>query len=170
MPLPEAHIKERLSISFVEAVAARAGVACRLVTQPEYGTDAQLVKIIQLPNGKFRDTGHIINCQIKATTTCQLRDDVVVYDLEPDAYNKLAEWEGNSPCILIVLSLADQPNDWLKISEDGLQLQRCCYWTCITGGTTNNSSKKRISIPRTQIFTPDAVIQLLERLSSQGHL
>jgi hypothetical protein len=170
MPLPVEHIKERLSLSYVSAVAAGAGVAFRPSSGPEYGTDGHLVKVTLLKNGRFSDTGHIINCQIKATTTCFYVGSEVVYDLDADAYNKLVGWEGSSPCILIVLSLADVQEDWLKVSEAGLQLQRCCYWIHLTGAPTSNSRTIRISIPRSQIFTPDAVTDILNRLSVQGYL
>ena len=60
MPIPPEHMKERLSIAYVSAVAARAGVACRPTTAPEYGTDVHIVKVKKLDNGKYVDTGYIL--------------------------------------------------------------------------------------------------------------
>jgi hypothetical protein len=163
MPLPPAHMKERLSVSYVTAVAARAGVGCRLSDPPEYGTDAYLVRVKKLRSGKYCDTGHIISCQIKATTTSKRVDDNVVYDMEVDDYNKLAEWEGGV-CILILFCLPEDPEEWLKLSEDELVLQKCCYWKQITDPPSQNKSKQRVYIPRSQVFTPQTIVALLEKV------
>jgi hypothetical protein len=121
MTIPPEHMKERLSVSYVTAVAAKAGVACRLTSAPEYGTDAHLVKVTKLPNGQYRDTGYILNCQIKASTTCEIQGSNIAYDMDVSDYNKLAEWEGGV-CILILFCLPKDDNDWLNITETALIL------------------------------------------------
>lgn len=163
MPIPPEHMKERLSMAYVSAVAARAGVACRPTTAPEYGTDLHLVKINYV-NGKFVDTGWILNCQVKSTSNCELQATQIVYDMEVDAFNKLAEWDGAGPCILVLFCLPDGLDNWLSVDEDELILKRCCYWTKITEPPTTNKSKKRIFIPRSQLLTPDTVVTLLEQV------
>lgn len=163
MPLPPEHMKERLSVSYVTAVAAKAGVACHLTTQPEYGTDAHLVRVRKLRNGKYSDTGHIINCQIKATTTGLLDDDNVVYDMRVDDYNKLAEWEGGI-CILVLFCLPKDPEEWLSLSEDELVLKRCCYWKRVSDPPSQNKYSQRVLIPRSQVFTPQTIVGLLEKV------
>ena len=164
MPIPPEHMKERLSVSYVSAVAAKAGVACRLTTQPEYGTDAHLVKVIKLPNGKYRDTGYIINCQIKATTTSEVRGDNIIYDMDVDDYNKLAEWEGGL-CILVLFCLPQDTEDWLSLNEHELVLKKCCYWKQIMDPPSKNNSSQRVFIPRCQVFTPETITDLLEKVS-----
>jgi hypothetical protein len=156
-------MKERLSVSYVTAIAAKAGVACRLTSAPEYGTDAHFVHVRKLPNGKYRDSGYILNCQIKATTTCEIANGNVVYDMEVDAFNKLAEWEGGC-CILILLWLPKEPMDWLRINEDELIMKKCCYWQRITDPPSKNRSTQRICIPRAQVFTPQVVVDLLDQI------
>jgi len=166
MPLPPEHVKERLSVSYVMAVAAKAGVACRLTTTPEYGVDAYLVRVRKLCNGKYRDTGHIISCQIKAATTSQIRGDDIVYDMDVNDYNKLAEWEGGT-CILVLLCLPQNPEDWLNLSEEELVLRRCCYWKQITDSPSSNDRSQRVFIPRSQVLTPQTIVDLLEAIRQE---
>lgn len=163
MPIPPDHIKERLSNAYVSAVVARAG-ATFTPKHPEYGTDAYIQSVTQLPSGKYAPTGHLFLCQLKATTTSELEDDYVVYDMEVQAYNKLANWEGTAPCILVLFRLPKNPEEWLTLDEEQLLLKRCCYWLHITGPPSTNESSQRIRIPRTQMFTPEAVTELLEKV------
>jgi len=162
MPIPSEHMKERISIAYVSAVAAKAGVACRPTPAPEYGTDLHLVKINQI-NGKFVDTGWILNCQVKSTTTCEIQGNKIAYDMDADDYNKLARWEGGS-CILLVCWLSDIPDEWVCVTEDELVMKRCCYWTKISDPPTSNKSKKRVFIPRSQVFTAESIVALLEKV------
>lgn len=157
------HVKEQLSRAYVTAIAAKAGAT---VSKPDldYGIDATVQFVRQLPSGKFQPTGFVFHCQLKATTTCAMEDGYVVYDMEADAYNKLANWEGNSPCILILLRLPEEEHDWLLLNEEQLLLRNCCYWMHITDPPSDNSSSCRIRIPRQQVFTPEVVAELLEKV------
>jgi hypothetical protein len=159
-------MKERLSVSYVMAVAAKAGVVCRLTTHPEYGTDAHLVQVRRLCNGKYSDTGYIINCQIKATTTSQISGENVVYDMDVNDYNKLAEWEGGT-CILVLFCLPQNSEDWLNLSEEELVLKRCCYWKRITDPPSSNDRSQRVFIPRSQILTPQTIVDLLDAIRQE---
>jgi hypothetical protein len=163
MPIPPDHMKERLSISYVSAVAAKAGVACRPTSAPEYGTDIHLVKVKKLLNGTYTVTGYILNCQVKSTTTCEVNGNQIIYDMDAEDYNKLANWEGGV-CILVLLCLPENSEDWLYICEDELVLKKCCYWKIISDPPTTNTSSKRVFIPRSQVFTPDIIVDLLEKI------
>lgn len=164
MSMPLDHIKERLSVAYVRAVVARAGARFTENDAPEYGVDGFIRKIKQLPNGRYEGTGFCFHCQLKATTTSELRDQDVIYDMEVDAYNKLARWEGCSPCILVIFRLPENPEEWLRLTEEQFLLKNCCYWEHITDSPSRNKSSQRIRIPRTQTFTPEAVAELLERV------
>lgn len=168
MPIPPEHMKERLSIAYVSAVAAKAGAACRATTAPEYGTDVHIVKVKMLNTGKYVDTGYILNCQVKSTSNFEIQGDRVAYDMDADDFNKLATWEGGV-CLLILFCLPDSMDDWLDLTEKELTLRNCCYWTIIKDPPTNNKSSKRVTISRSQLFTPDTINSLLEQLK-QGVL
>ena len=164
MPIPSSHIKERLSVAHVSAIAARAGVSCGLFAQPEYGIDVQIADVQELPNGKITNSGHMFYCQLKATTTGTVKDDHVLYDLDVDAYNKLVQWRGASPVLLVLLCLPRDEAEWLALSEDELLLRRCCYWTHLQGPMSENRRSERIRLPRSQLFTPDSILELLGRV------
>jgi hypothetical protein len=163
MPIPPEHMKERLSIAYVSAVAARAGVACRPTTAPEYGTDVHIVKVKKLDNGKYVDTGYILNCQVKATSNFEIQGDNIAYDMDAEDFNKLATWEGGS-CVLILFCLPKTSEEWLSVNEEELILKRCCYWAQISDPPTTNKSSRRITISRSQLFTPESVNYLLEKI------
>ncbi len=170
MAIPVSHMKERLSVAYVRAVVARAGALYLSSDGTEYGTDAIVQKVKLLPNGRYTGTGWSFRCQLKATTTWEESGQYILYDLDVDAYNKLVEWEGNS-CILIVLRLPQNQDEWLTLDENSLKLRNCCYWAHLTGAPSANRSTVRISIPRNQLFSPEAVNTLLDSIAAnQGTL
>lgn len=163
MSLPLNHKMEHLNSAYVRAVAAKAGANC---TKPEYdyGVDLRIIKVQTKPDGGFTETGILFHCQLKATTNLKVEDDYVVYDMEVGAYNKLVEWEVGW-IILIVFKLPKDEREWLSVTEDVLCMKDCCYWIHLIGETSTNESSKRIRIPRNQLFDPQAVTDLLERVS-----
>jgi hypothetical protein len=160
MAIPRSHVEEHLSRAYVMAVVARAG-ATFTPTSSDYGIDGYIQGVTELSNGKCASTGHPIQCQLKATTTCGLTNDDVLYDMDVAAYNKLARCEDPSLCLLVLLRLPERYEEWLTLSEDELVLKNCCYWHHITGRPSANAASQRIKVPRTQLFTPAAVVELL---------
>lgn len=162
MPIPSSHMKERLHLAYVNAVASRAGAKCTK-PDPDYGDDVIIQEVRQLPNGKFTDSGFLFHCQLKASTTCEVRDDVIVYDMEVDSYNKMIEWEGGY-YILILFVMPEDELEWLHLDEDRFLLKKCCYWQEINGEISRNRKSQRIFIPRSQLFTPETVRVLLDKV------
>lgn len=162
MSLPFNNKMEHLHSAYVRAVAAKAGANCE-GRENDYGADLRINKVRPKPGGGFADTGILFHCQLKATTNWKVEDDYVVYDMKVGAYNDLVEWEGGL-MILIVFKLPKDEREWLKVTEDVLCMKGCCYWTHLTGESSTNESSKRIRIPRNQLFDPQAVTDLLERV------
>ena len=104
MTIPISHLKERLSVSYVRTVAAKAGVQYLSADGTEYGTDAIIQKVVSLPNGTYTNTGWSFNCQVKATVDWIERANHIAYDMQVESFNKLVCWEG-TPCILILFRL-----------------------------------------------------------------
>jgi len=166
MPIPISHMKERLSVAYVRTVTAKAGATFLTTDGTEYGTDASIQRVNLLPNGRYTGTGWTLHCQLKSTTTWSVGDDKIIYDMEVDAYNKLVCWEG-SPCILVLFRLPKNEEEWVNLDELKLELRNCCYWTHLVGEPSTNLRTTRIEIPRTQLFNPDAVNYLLNRLADR---
>lgn len=163
MPMPSSHIKERLSVAYVNLVAARAGATCiDLSGGQDYGSDMEIHAVKQLPSGKFLSTGYLFHCQLKATTTSVLKDDAVIYDMDVEAYNKLVQWEGGSVCLLVIFRLPENEADWLEMNEEQLLLRHCCYWKHITGPLSTNRSTQSVFIPRSNLFNAEAVTEILD--------
>ena len=162
MSLPLNYKMEHLHFAYVRAVAAKAGANC---TRPEndYGVDLRINKVRTKPDGGFADTGFLFHCQLKATTNLKVEDDYVVYDMEAGAYKNLVEWKGGW-IILIVFKLPKDEQEWLSVTEDVLCMKDCCYWIHLREESSTNESSKRIRIPRNQLFDPQAVTDLLERV------
>lgn len=161
MTVPPNNVKENLHRAYVYAVTAKAGANCgRFDT--DMGADLIVSRVSILSNGKYQQTGFNFHCQLKATTTCEVNSHYIIYDMEAEDYNKLAGWQGASACFLIVFNLPEDEMEWLYMDEDQLLLKRCCYWHYIGNTPSPNTSSQRIKIPRTQLFTPDAVLELLE--------
>lgn len=156
------HKKELFSAAYATAVAALAGVSISRCIYHDYGIDLTFSPISILPSGKRQCTGHDYHFQLKCTIDYTLTDQFVIYDLDADAYNLLAYWNGPSPCYLLLMCLPLDNTNWLDLTEDFAKLHKCCYWEYIASGNpTQNKSSRRIKIPRHQIFTCEALLSLM---------
>lgn len=99
----------------------------------------------------------------------------MAYSIETKTYNDLVtrDPEGIGALLILLCVPADQ-SEWLEVSEDYLKMQRCCYYTALSGNAVaNEDSKKKILIPRDNLLTPAALAKLLaaerERKTSGPH-
>lgn len=167
MPISGEHSQELLSVAYVYAVAAQAGLSVKHSFH-DYGIDLTLSYVQTLPNGTRMPTGYDLNFQLKATTDSFFRRDCVVYDLKAKNYNYFAGWLGPSPCFLLLMRLPIESEKRLSISEDVLELRDCCYWHYIAPGEIiENTSSKRIEIPRTNKLTPETLANLMDQLRNR---
>lgn len=168
--IPLTRIEERLSVAYVTAVAACGQASCSVTgTADDYGVDAQLRRVSRMSDGTYCATGVALDLQIKATTTAQVRGNVVAYDMKADAYNRMVQRDGALQQILVLLCLPPAASDWLSTDEQQLVMRRCCYWYYVEGPPTANSGTTRILIPRTQLFTPQMIDSLLQ-MTKDGRL
>jgi hypothetical protein len=167
--ITQEHIKEDLSLAYINAVAAKAGVIVTTYAPRDYKVDGSFRRV-QIIGKKREPTGYAVEFQVKATVNWMEEEsesptgsDVIKYDLDAAAYNFLIRRKsaGGSPCIFILFCLPSAEKEWLQCSEDGLLLRKCCYWAYLDGRECNNASQKRISIPRFQQFNPETIVGLL---------
>ena len=163
MSLPLNYKMELLHSAYVHAVVASAGTTCDPPPRKDLGIDLRVIDMRHNEQIGHYDAGVAFNCQLKATTNCEVRDDCVVYDMDARAYNKLVNWNGIGFAILIVFRLPKNEQEWFNLSEDILCMKHCCYWTQLKGEKSTNSSSVRIKIPRDQLFDTQTVIELIER-------
>lgn len=117
--------------------------------------------------GKKIDVGPIFECQLKATINWQEEADFIVYDMDAAAFNKLVfqNNESSVPTYLVLLCLPRDQVDWVSISPDSLQLRKCCFYELIDGARTENTSSVRVRIPKSNIFSPDSVDEIIQEAS-----
>lgn len=166
MPITSAHIKEGLSLAYVHAVTARAGLSLQHGPVHDYGVDGT-IRQVAFGKGRYFESGIALDFQLKATTIWELQDASLVYDLDAAAHRHLALRNSKPralPCILLVYGLDPCESKWLSISENSLISRKCCYWTYITSVPTENSSSQRISIPRSNVFDVPALLTLISDL------
>jgi hypothetical protein len=167
--LPRNQRQEALSRAYVRAVAARAGVICVDCTQ-DFGID-MFLRAVTIRNGGYFDTGPQLDLQLKSTTRAEVRDAQVIHDLEVRAYNVLRQAVvGLTPRILVLLVLPEDESQWTTQTVDELILRRCAYWLSLRGAEpTTAQTTIRITVPRMQVFSAEAIEVLMSRLQ-QGEM
>lgn len=161
--------QEALCRAYVRAIAAQAGVICAEPEQ-DYGVDLCL-RSVRTRGRRHLDAGGQFDLQLKSTTRASEDEQAILYDLDVTAYDDLREETDNCPRVLVVLILPEDEGDWLEQSPERLTLRRCAYWLSLLGwGPTTATSTIRIAIPRVNIFSPQAVHQLLTASRRKGPL
>lgn len=158
--------KENLSLAYIRVIAAKAGVNIS-IPEDDYGIDLQFREVITLNrNGETRivENGISIDVQLKCSHDTDVQEDHLIYDLEAKNYNDLI-CEANTPRILILFKVPRNEEDWITQDDDKLLLRHCAYWHSFSGNeSTRNSSSIRVKIPLRQKFSPDALINLFQKI------
>lgn len=98
------------------------------------------------------------------------KKDKIIYNLEAKTYNDLIEMGANGavPCILILLTLPKNQEQWLECVETRVIIGGGCYWYYPTGSRTQNEVGKTIYIPQQNLLTPESAIALLDKVKAGG--
>ena len=57
-------------------------------------------------------------------------------------------------------------DNWLFQTEEELLLRHCGYWVSLhSAPETTNSTNVTVKLPRTQMFTPEALRQMMQRIN-----
>jgi hypothetical protein len=161
--LTKQHRQEALCRAYVQAVAAAAGMGYSL-PNPDYGIDLTLEDI--LIRGQRRvPSGWKLDLQAKSTTLADVDKANVKYDLEVQAYEDLRDPDAPCPRILVVLVLPEDEAAWLVQTEAELLLRRCAYWYSLRGRERTTRRKRvRLFIPRANVFSVEALREIMARL------
>lgn len=163
--LPDGQRQELLSEAYVFAIAARAGVN---MSKPRFdlGTDYKFERVSKVSYGR-RDMpgrGIALRCQLKSSKNCELlRNDMIAYRLDADNYNDLIY---SSASVLVLLWLRDTIDEWILQTKECLHIHKCAYYYEIQDKDRTEAPKgstKTIHIPPSQIFTPEALLKLLDK-------
>lgn len=161
--MTETQRKEVLSVSYLNAVCAYAGIAMERQQYDDDGVDVVLKKDIPLPLSEdlFMARMHV---QLKSTSQ-NIADDKtnIHYPLKVKNYNDFTKLS-HYPKILCVLVLPGLEKDWLNVTADELVLRKCMYWLKAdwTEPSQNNETKT-VCIPKNNIVTPEAMMALFRK-------
>ena len=163
MPMPTNARKENLGQAYVRTVVASVGYNLSK-DENDYGLDGT-IKDVAVRNGRYYNNGFSIEYQLKSSWDVSFEGDELIYDLESKNYNDLAAWEGAVPAILILFVMPRDENEWIDFSQDGLTIHNCAWWCSLAGQpVTDNGTRKRIRIPINQVFSPDALNDLMDKV------
>ena len=168
-PLSTQNIESELSYAYLHAVAAHAGVGCKVGSRHDdsAGIDAELTGW-----GPFHNGGYLqevsLNVQLKAT----IRPPSVTtkglgYNFAGiQQYNDLRTDTVATPRILVVLFLPPEQEKWLEHCSDALTLRNCAYWVSLRGAPpSDNHSSQTIYFPENQFFDTSGLKNLMASLS-----
>jgi hypothetical protein len=161
--------KEEFSYAYIYAVASAAGCICQRTNTPldQLGVDLIITGIAEsgLPNFP------ILYLQVKCTSRDILNENSLRYPLNIKNYQELSANNAYPPRIIIVVVIPDRVNDWLQQTEAELCLKRCAYWLSLEGAAaTDNKESVTISIPRTNIFSAETLIAIMQRIATGREL
>ncbi len=155
--MTEEQQKEQFSIAYVRAVAAAARVNIYKMEVDADSVDIgfavkSVAGVAQSPK---------LDAQLKCVTELVGGDAVFRYPLKAKNYNELVG-DHYTPKILVVVLIPPSPADWLVQTPDRLSLHRCGYWADLRDlPPTPNTASVTIDLPKSQLFSPEALRALL---------
>jgi hypothetical protein len=89
---------------------------------------------------------------------------MIKFDLDVPGYNSLRSTQIQAPQLLVVLILPQDETEWLVADERSLAFKKCAFWSNLYGEpAVQNTSTVRVSLPRQQMFHPNALRDLMQR-------
>ena len=149
-------IEERLSVTYVRAVAARAGYTTSERDLDRDGVDMQIQA-----GGAMRPA---IDLQLKATINLGIakEDGCFRFKLARSNYDKLID-ASVIPRLLVVLDLPKERAKWLNVTKEGLILRRRAYWLSIRDlPRISNKNSITLSIPERNVLDVERLQDLME--------
>lgn len=169
MAITVQHQKEALGQAYVRAVIAKAGYNLGK-SEFDYGFDGTIKDVVNR-GGRYVENGFGLHFQLKSSCDVCFQDGNVIYDLECKNYNDLVIESTMLPNILVLFVLPEGEPDWLNISTENMTMKKCAWWCSLEGlPSTNNTSTKRITIPDGQVFSPEALTALVEKVKGGQRL
>ncbi len=153
--------REQFSIAYVRAVAAVAGYS---VDSPSVDHDSIDMGIAARGgSGTYRSPR--IELQLKCSSAAEVGEKSIAFPLKIKNYNDLRA-KTLVPRILVVVIVPDELDDWLTHTEEELVLRRCGYWISIRCKPDTTSTRSvTVHLPREQLFNPEQLGAMLERIS-----
>jgi Domain of unknown function (DUF4365) len=157
--------KEEFSYAFISAIASAAGYSFQIAPRPLdlVGVDVTITGLVS-PGSRRRSR---LDLQLKCTSQDLLDNESIKFPLEIKNYNELRnDNPDDDPLLLVIVLVPDKVEEWLQQSETELCLKRCAYWVSLRGQPqTTNQTTVTVYLPRTNIFSVDALKTLMQRIA-----
>jgi hypothetical protein len=157
--------KEQFCRAYVQAVAAVAGFAW---SEPSVDDDSiDLTLSARGGGGTVRSPR--LDLQLKCHAQVTPAAPSFSFPVKIKNYDDLRDDTVMVPRILVVVLVPDDISDWMQHTEPELLLRRCGYWCSLRGlEPTQNKQTVSVSIDRANLFSPDGLGQIMERLRTGG--
>lgn len=166
--MQESRIKEELSISYMNAVSAYAGISFNLQRHDEESTDAILEKRIELEGARWYNVS--LRVQLKSISSkkqYQDHGDVIKYPLKAKNYNDLC-LDATTPIILCLLVLPDDSEEWIKWTREELLLKGVMYWAGFQGqAASDNTASVTVEINKRNAVNSETLRDLMEAVARE---
>jgi hypothetical protein len=157
------HRQEAYSGAFIRAVCASAGCAVAIPETDDDKIDYTLgAKLVGTVFAKPK-----IDVQAKCRLGALGDGASLSYALDLDTYDNLRNVDVIVPRILVVVIVPDQVQDWLIQTEAQMGMRHCAYWCSLKGmAASTNATSQSVSIPRTNIFSPTTLAEMMQRVAN----
>lgn len=151
---------EQFNQSYVLALASAAGYTVMNPPVDDDSIDA-IIKS-RAKHGILKSPS--IDMQLKATSTLDVNAGNFVYDLKVKNYHDLRNVDVAAPRILVVMHVPLDCDEWVKCTEERIEMQKRAYWVSLKGQPdTRNQNTVRIEIPRTNILDVSSLHVLMNK-------
>jgi len=161
-------VKEDISISYISALCAYAGIAYEIVRHDEDSTDGILRKRVLLDGNRKFDA----ELRIQLKCTCSLSQytdngDTLTYKLKVKNYNDLC-LPSTTPIMLGLLILPENEELWIDCTEEELLIRGCMYWAEFSGKTESaNEGTISVKIDKKNMITVESLQEILELIAKE---
>lgn len=155
--LPSTARKAVFGVVYLRAVAAVAGYT---VSVPEVDYDSVDVTLNSKEGKRNR-----LEFQVKCSAQPAPVGVDLAYRLKRKNYEDL-RIDSVIPRFLLVVIVPDDITQWMRQSERRMNLRRCGFWCSLRGAQdlpNPDSSSITVRLPRTNLLTPEALRDLMER-------
>ncbi|MEV5987184.1 DUF4365 domain-containing protein [Streptomyces sp. NPDC052051] len=138
---------------FVRMLAAAANIDAARRERDRVGVDWQLGHPGRPGTRRFP----LIEAQVKCTSSPEVHDKHIAYDLKAKNYNQLAGRDYSVPRFLFLVLAPGDPVTWSDATPDRLLLRHAAYWTCLHGlepyENPPRNGMRRVHVPRANLLT-----------------
>jgi hypothetical protein len=166
MPMDVNLQKEEFSLAYVRAVATVAGYHTSRLDYDEDSVDLSIASV----GSRGTSRSPKLDIQAKCTSQNIVSDETINFPLPIKNYDDLRA-DVLVPRILIVVTVPVDVCNWISQSEEQLVLKYCGYWKSLSGlPATNNTTTVSFNLPRSQVFSPVALKDIMETVDRDGRL